>query len=369
MKPGIRRCFGAGVLCIGMLWISGCGSLVAARSSTLLGISNSGSPHHADYLEYQQGRLTEAQLLDRLPHIAMIGDSLSRDFYVASIASMIWRSKMHHGHNWFLDTDPSTNSVYSLYERLSQETPVAVCEYSSIGGWVDSGESRERFLGSWFVFSFSQQVDLILEEKRFPNLVLIWIGGNNLKWTRSVDPSRPEEIETGLQKMAAHFREDYTRQLGRLVEQARNQKERRAIIVFGLVNMKSFFEARDAAEQLRKKNPKLYPYFDVVYQRFESTKPEYRANMAKLALMYNEELRAMVGDFNRELGGDSPVRLEYSDALAAIDFSDVEVLQRIDGWHPSAKAHNLLAEAAFEALGPSLNFLGIVPPQKHAGSR
>jgi lysophospholipase L1-like esterase len=352
-----------------MIWISGCGSLVATRSSTLLGISNPGYPQHTDYLEYQQGRLTEAQLLDRLFHMAMIGDSLSRDFYMSSIPSMVWRSKMHHRCNWFLDTDPSANSVYSLYERLAQETPLVACEYSSVGGWVDSGESRKRFLGSWYVFSFSQQVDLILEEERFPDLVLIWIGGNNLRWTRSVDPRRPEEIETGLQKMAANFRKDYERQLGRLVERAREQKERRAIIVFGLVNLKSFFEARDAAEQLRKKNPKLYPYFDAVYQRFESTKLEYRANMAKLALVYNEELRAMVGDFNRELGGDSPVRLEYSDALATIDFSDVEVLQRIDAWHPSAKAHNMLAEAAFGALRPSLDFLGIVPLQKNADLR
>jgi lysophospholipase L1-like esterase len=367
--PGIGRRFRAGVLCIGMIWLSGCGSLVAARSSTLLGISNPGYPHHADYLEYQQGRLTKAQLTDRLPHVAMIGDSLSRDFYVSSIVSMIWRSKMHHRCNWFLDTDPSANSAYSLYERLAQETPLAACEYSSVGGWVDAGENRQRVLGSWFVFSFSQQVDLILAEIRFPDLVLIWIGHNNLRWTLSVDPHRPEEIETGLQKMAVLFRENYKRQLGRLVERAREQKERRAIIVFGLVDMNSFFEARDAAEQLRKKNPKLYPYFDVVLQRFESTKPEYRANMAKLALMYNEELRAMVGDFNRELGGDSPMRLEYSDALAAIDFSDVEVLQPIDAWHPSAKAHNLLAEAAFGALRPSLDFLEIVPLQKNADLR
>lgn len=368
MDPGIGLCFRAGVLCIGMLWILGCGSLVTARSSTLSAISNPASPHHTDYLEYQQGRLTKAQLVDRLPHIAMIGDSLTRDFYVSSLVSMIWRSKMNHGRNWFLDTDPSPHSVYSLYERLAQESPLVACNYSSVAARVDSGGGGKRFLWFWYPLSFSQQTDLILEEKRFPDLVLIWIGCNNLHWEWFVDPRRPEEIETGLQKMAANFRKDYTRQLGRLVEHARDQKQRRAIIVFGLVNLKSFFEARDTAEQLRKKNPKLYPYFDAVYQRYESMKPEYRANMAKLALMYNEELRAMVGDFNRKLGGDSQVRLEFSDALATIDFSDVEVL-RIDAWHPSAKAHNMLAEAAFGALRPSLNFLGIVPLQKNTDLR
>ena len=150
MNPGIGRCFRAGVLCIGMLWILGCGSLVTARSSTLSVISNPASPHHTDYLEYQQGRLTEAQLLDRLPHIAMIGDSLSRDFYISSIASMVWRSKMNHRRDWFLDTDPSANSVYSLYERLARETPLVACEYSSVGGKVDSGGGRKRSSGPGF---------------------------------------------------------------------------------------------------------------------------------------------------------------------------------------------------------------------------
>jgi lysophospholipase L1-like esterase len=369
MDPGIGLCFWAGVLCIVMIWVSGCGSLATARSSTLSAIANPASPHNTDYLEYRQGRLTEAQLMDRLPHIAMVGDSLSRGFYVSSFVSCVWRSKMNHGCDWFLNTDASANGVCSLYERLAQETPLVACEYSSVGGRVDSGGGGNGILRSWFPLNFSQQTDLILKEKRFPDLVLLWIGHNNLNWVRSVDPRRQEDVETGLQNIVARFRKDYERQLGRLVERARDQKQRRAFIVFGLVNFKSFFEARDAAERLRKENPKLYPYFEVDYQHYESMKPEYRANMVKLALMINEELRAMVGEFNRKLGGDSQVRLEYSDALATVDLSDVEMIHRMDAWHPSAKGHSLLAEAALGALRPSLNFLGIVPLQKNADSR
>jgi lysophospholipase L1-like esterase len=369
MAPGIRLCFRAGVLCIGMIWVSGCSSLNTARSSTLSAMPNPVSPHHADYLEYRQGRLTKAQLMDRLPHIAMIGDSLSRDFYLSSLVSSVWRSKMNHRRDWFLDTDASTNSVYSLYERLAQETPLVACEYSSVGGKVDSGEGGSWLLGSWLPLNLSQQTDLILKEKRFPDLVLLWIGHNNLNWVRFVDPRRQEDIEARLQSMAAAFRKNYARQLGRLVERARDQEQLRAIIVFGLFDLKSFFEARDAAEQLRKTNPTLYPSFDGAYQRFESMKPEYRTNMVKLALMINEELRAMVGEFNRELGGDSQVRLEYSDALATLDIPDVALIHRIDAWHVSPKGHSVLAEAAFGALRPSLDFLGIVPLQKNADSR
>jgi hypothetical protein len=45
------------------------------------------------------------------------------------------------------------------------------------------------------------------------------------------------------------------------------------------------------------------------------------------------------------------------------------MIHRMDAWHPSVKGHNLLAEAVFGALGPSLNFLGIKPLQKKTGSK
>ena len=91
--------------------------------------------------------------------------------------------------------------------------------------------------------------------------------------------------------------------------------------------------------------------------------------MVKLALLINKELRKMVGEFNRKLGVDSPVRLEYSDVLATVNLSDVTMIHRMDAWHPSAKGHNALAEAVFGALGPSLNFLGIEPLQKKTDSK
>ena len=223
VDPGIGLYFWAGVLCIMMLWFSGCSSLASARSSTLSAIANPASSHHTDCQEYRQGRLTEAQLMDRLPHIAMIGDSLSRNFYVSSLISCVWRSKMNHGCDWFLNTDASANGVCSLYERLAQETPVVACEYSSVGGRVDSGGGGNSFLRSWFPCNFSQQVDLILQEKRFPDLVLLWIGHNNLNWVSSVDPRQPENVEAGLQNIVARFRKDYERQLDRLVDRAGNK--------------------------------------------------------------------------------------------------------------------------------------------------
>ena len=65
LRPCIREsgcAFGPGCFVSGCYGSWGAASLLTARSSTLSVIANPASPHHADYLEYQQGRLTEAQL-------------------------------------------------------------------------------------------------------------------------------------------------------------------------------------------------------------------------------------------------------------------------------------------------------------------
>ena len=65
----------------------------------------------------------------------------------------------------------------------------------------------------------------------------------------------------------------------------------------------------------------------------------------------------MVEQFQRELSGN--IQLRYSDALATADLSRAELLHPVDGWHASVEGHNVLAQAAFSDLGPSLEFLGI----------
>jgi hypothetical protein len=77
--------------------------------------------------------------------------------------------------------------------------------------------------------------------------------------------------------------------------------------------------------------------------------------------MVNEELRDMVRELNRGAGAPN-LRLQYSDALATADLSRVELLHPVDAWHASVEGHNVLAEAAFRDLGPSLEFLGLNRP-------
>jgi lysophospholipase L1-like esterase len=145
----------------------------------------------------------------------------------------------------------------------------------------------------------------------------------------------------------------------RLIDRARMKRHRVAVVVYGLINFHSYFIGREIAERLQSQDASRYPHLQTTYKYFTSFRPAYRSNLIRLARMVNEELRAMVSELNRELADNTNVQLQYSDALATAGLSRVELLHPIDGWHASVEGHNVLAEAAFRDLEPSLEFLGL----------
>ena len=321
------------------------------------------SRFHPDYLAYQDREITWAELVARLPHVAMIGDSVCTGVYISSVLSTFWRARTCCGNNWFLDTDPSPASIRSVSKRLEEFTPFVAMECAGIGALVDHEDARQNFFRRILrTRNFSGQISHLLEAKRFPDLILISIGHNNIDWAWRSPPSELEQPESRLQRQSRHFRENFARQMRRLIDCARMQRHLVAIVVYGLVNFEAYFKAREIAERLRARDPACYPHLETTYKYLISFRPVYRSNLIRLALMVNEELRAMVNELNRELADNVKAQVRYSDALATADLSRVELLHAVDGWHASAEGHNVLAEAAFRDLGPSLEFLGIKSP-------
>lgn len=333
-------------------------SATAVSPDYLEQVADARSRFYADYLKYKQKQISRAELVARLPHVAMMGDSLSKDAYVSSVPSTFWRARTRRGRDWFLDTDPSPDSIYSVFERLQKITPLVATEYSGVGALVDPGNAKASFVRQLVrTRNFSGQVDQVLKSRRYPDLILLWIGHNNLDWAAGISTSEREHPEKHFEQLAKTFRENYERQVRRLISHAEGEKHKVSIVVYGLVNFEAFFKAREQTEALKAQNPKLYPYLEVDYQHFISMKPEYRKGMIKLALMMNEELRKMLSELNRT--HSSNVQLRYSDALSNVDIGRAELIHAMDAWHPSVKGHNVLAQAAFSALPPSLQFLGV----------
>ena len=323
-------------------------------------IADPASPFCPDYVAYKNKQISRAQLVARLPHIAMIGDSLSRDAYVSSVLETFWRAHTRVGNDWFLSGDSGPGGIYSIFRRLEQFTPLVATEFGGMGALVDNERDRQSFFRKVLrTRNFSGQVDQLLSRDRFPDLILIWIGHNNVDWAYRCPPDELPQPEKRLQWLSERFQKDYTRQMQRLTARARTRRHRVAMVVYALADFESFFKAREVAETLRKQDSKLYPYLGSDFKYFVSMRPPYRDNLLRLVRAVNEGLRAMMNELNRGHEGTPNVQVRYSDALAKVDLSRVEVIHEVDGWHPSTEGHNAFAEAAFSDLGASLEFLGI----------
>jgi lysophospholipase L1-like esterase len=329
-------------------------------SNFLERIADPASRFHAAYLSYRNGEITKNELVARLPHVAMLGDSVCMDIYISSPWSTFWRAHTCRGRNWFLDTGSSRPGIRSVSKRLEEITPFVAIESAGIGAMVDHERDRHnsfrRILGTR---NFSAQINHLLKAQRFPDLILISIGHNNVDWTWRCPPDELHAPERRLHQLSKDFRLNYAHHLRRLLGRAQTEEHRVAVVVFGLINFELYFQGREEAERLRGSDTRLYPHLETTYKYLVSFHPAYRRNLIRLASMVNEELRAIVKELNRELADTGNIQVRYSDALATADLSRAELLHPIDGWHASVDGHNVLAQAAFSDLGPSLEFLGI----------
>lgn len=328
-------------------------------------VSQPSSPLYRDYVAYREGKIDRAELANRLPHVAMLGDSLTQHFYVSSLPSSFWRARTVWRNNWFIDTDPDATSVNSFYERMERVTPLVAEEHNGAGAWVapkGAHESlRQRMVRAR---NFSGQIQVILRQSRFPDLIMIWIGHNNLDWVHGLSPEQRARPDKHLPEIARRFRENYAEALRPLVDRAKTENHKVAIVVFGLANIDAYLKARHRVAVLKAKDTSLYPHFEDSEKSFESLRLPYQKNMARLAVMLNREMQSLVSELDGELRGFPSVRLEYSDELTKVDLSRVELINTIDAYHFSIKGHTTVAEAAFRALGPSLHFLGINPTRQ-----
>jgi hypothetical protein len=234
-------------------------------------IAEPASRFHSDYLAYRKGEIPQAELIARLPHVAMVGDSVCTGVYISSAWSTFWRARTGRGNNWFLDTHPAPLGIRSVSKRLEELTPFVALECAGIGALVDfQGERPNLFRRILRTRNFSGQIGDLLVMKRFPDLVLISIGHNNVDWAWRSPTSDLKQPEIRLQRQSRDLRNKFTPQMRRLIDRARVQRHRVAVVVYGLINFESYFIGREIAERLRSQDPSRYPHLESTYKYFTS---------------------------------------------------------------------------------------------------
>src|SRR4029450_949212 len=172
----------------------------AISANVLERIAEPESRFYPDYLAYRNREITWAELVARLPHVAIIGDSVCTGVYVSSVLSTFWRARTCSGNNWFLDTNCSPASIRSVSKRLEKLSPFVAMEFAGIGALVDhEGERQNFFRRILRTRNFSGQISQLLAAERFPDLVLIAIGHNNIDWAWRCPQRELEEPENRLQ--------------------------------------------------------------------------------------------------------------------------------------------------------------------------
>jgi lysophospholipase L1-like esterase len=266
------------------------------------------------------------------------------------------RTYRHTG-NWFSDDSSGPDAVNSLFKRLDRRGPLRVANYARSTATVPSNLSTpllKSLLGE--VDDMPRQVDHILERRHFPNLILSWIGHNNVDWKYDLDQDPSLDADTHCAQIPGEVAEAYRVQIARLVAKARQQSYPVAIVIYGLGDVRSAFASRDQAEAIHQKNPGAYPDIDVIYAGFPSLRPEYRSQVPGICDAINEALQAMAASWPAE----SNVRVVYSDALSRVPIQ-LSMLSPRDGWHFNPVGHEIIAAAAQQSLTEILPGLGATP--------
>ena len=238
--------------------------------------------------------------------------------------------------------------------RLNALGTITGIQHASVAAMVDAGRRRSVHNRVTGTYHFCHQVDEVLSGP-FPDILLIWIGHNDVDWRSRTEFLRPQILE----ELSDAFIYQYEAQLRRLLNSALASGRRSAIAVFGLTNFASFFHARAEAELMRSANDRLFPHLETGYKSFVSMKPEHRSGMVELAIHFNSKLEVMCNRLGEQLSG-TEVRLVYSKAMSLTEMNGGTDLNSIDAWHPSIHGHSKLADSAYPTVYELAELMGWV---------
>jgi hypothetical protein len=297
----------------------------------------------------------------------------------------------------------------TMATRLAERRAVLVRTFATTGAEVFKmgGGTGSSLLSRIGVADFTQQVaqveDLFKHGKRFPDFLGIWIGHNNIDWVKgeaalaSLIKDKNATEEERQSAMHAHFmiiRQKFAdkmyEQLYQLLLTAQSKAEltgrRSAITVYGLINFKSFFDARKDCESDKKSDDEKrtageddpehedvaerFPFLKKSEEIFQSMQELYRPGMIELAHEINQDLKAIVTDLawhfalatNLNISGyrpptDSLVFLGYSPALSEGIIGECKYLSSYDAWHPSVEKVKLISNYTYDGAQSGLKFI------------
>jgi hypothetical protein len=99
-------------------------------------VAEPGSPLHADYLACRRSEITRAELINRLPHVAMLGDSgLHRHLHLGAVEHVVARA--HVPREELVSSARRCSKNLQYFEKLGDDH--AFCRDRMRRGWCARG--------------------------------------------------------------------------------------------------------------------------------------------------------------------------------------------------------------------------------------
>lgn len=278
-------------------------------------------------------------------HLAVIGDSLSQDFSSRSDIHMLKKSRYQRTSGCWVSDSTYGNSPTSLFERIQNHTGTKVSNFSRPGAQIipssglSWGEKPIRTLTD-----MSDQVDQLVEQDDFPNLILLWIGHNDVDWVTEKESLSEETRAMTDNEFLRNYAEKrahaYLKQVDRIQKTAKTQNYPVSIIVLGLGDTRSILDLRNSL------NPKKYHGFHNIVARFPSLGEDYAEETIEMRNQINELLKEKIQ--TRRTAAN--VNLIYFDVFARYRFKTESTLHQDDAFHLSSEGHSEFASMIFDEL-------------------
>lgn len=275
--------------------------------------------------------------------IACIGDSLSTGFELCgNPLSTMLSARLRNNHGWFNSPVPQVRSLASILMRRFHVFSSNFSTVSAHAAPVATWSMSDVLLGT---SNLLEQVRLMLGRRLPYDLVLMWIGHNDLNF--AAYPDKPIEQITY---------ETYNAIVGAAtaIQRAyRHLPRRTSVVVLGLIGFEKFLLGRDEAMRIRFQDPHAFPSFELCYDVFPSMAAEHREQLIKAGLNINNELKKRIDEFD----SSGNCKIFYSDAFQELRISRAKYLSKVDAWHPGPLGRRALARAAYPITHKAIDWV------------
>lgn len=280
--------------------------------------------------------------------ISCIGNSITSDFYVSSWPRMLVKMWSKQENNWFVNKERK-NKINSIYERINKKIPATFLLYGAPGAAISvKGNSLIDYIINRR--HFFRQVNELIRNNNFPDLIFFWGGHDALDWTRHLGLTNKQ--------LCSKFKRDLEVELRKICEAAIKQNKKVSVLAPSFLNLKPYLKIRDLIYEKKKKNEMIFPYFEEAIESYKAVNRINSKRTSDLVLEMNKVIKNTVLYLQKHYKSKNNLKISFIDLSSRTKTYSINSVHPQDGFHLSFEGHRRIAAIMYPEVRKQLHFLG-----------